>query len=674
MNSGNQDLTLNSQELNGPYQLQAADSNACQFPGTLTPDASCSLEIEGAMPGRIDPGSLILFDSALHRVAIHPVLLQFEFPNPVLSATSLNFGNYAVQGQFGGNQWLSLSNPDSKASLVVHSLTFTGANAGDFSISPGSSCTFVDVGSGCQLNVTFTPQGAGPRTASLVITSNAAESPQTVELTGGAVTPPQISVNTETLSFGEQVIETRGEIKSVTVSNTGGASLIFLPASNVFLSTSADSGFSIVQSTCPAIELAAGQSCTFAIEFKPRLVGLRTARLFIYYKIAGMQSSSVVSIDGTGIPPPKFRFIPIEPCRVADTRNATSPYGGPAIAAQSTRDFDVPGSTCGVPANAAAYAMNVTVVPEGPLSWLTVWPSGQPKPTVSTLNSYDGKIKANAVIVPAGINGAISLFATDQTEAILDINGYFAPVSDSAGLSFYPLPACRVTDTREPDPGFGGPALRANQEREIAILTSQCHIPAGAQAYSLNFTAVPRTALGYLTVWPSGRSRPLVSTLNSPTGTVVANAAIVPAGQGGDISVYATDDSELIIDVNGYFAPPGPEGLSLYTVAPCRVLDSRDDQLGQLEGARRVASNTACTIPGGARAIVYNATVVPNGSLSYLSLWSDDQEQPVVSTLNAVDGSVTSNMAIVPTATGSIHAFAAGETHLLLDASAYFAQ
>ena len=52
---------------------------------------------------------------------------------------------------------------------------------------------------------------------------------------------------------------------------------------------------------------------------------------------------------------------------------------------------------------------------------------------------------------------------------------------------------------------------------------------------------------------------------------------------------------------------------------------------------------------------------------------ADGQPQPMVSTLNAYDGFVTSNMAIVPTTNGSIDAYAAGLTQLILDISGYFA-
>ena len=66
------------------------------------------------------------------------------------------------------------------------------------------------------------------------------------------------------------------------------------------------------------------------------------------------------------------------------------------------------------------------MVPDGPLSYLTAWPTGSPKPFVSTLNSFDGTVVANAAIVPAGTDGAVSVYVTNQTHVILDINGYFA--------------------------------------------------------------------------------------------------------------------------------------------------------------------------------------------------------------------------------------------------------
>ncbi len=151
--------------------------------------------------------------------------------------------------------------------------------------------------------------------------------------------------------------------------------------------------------------------------------------------------------------------------------------------------------------------------------------------------------------------------------------------SANPGLQFVPLPPCRVMDTRGNGltGAFGTPFIAGQTSRPVPVLSSACGIPASALAYSLNLTVVPRTSLlGYLTVWPTGQAQPLFSNLNSLDGSVLANAAIVPAGQGGAISVFATDDTEVVIDINGYFTAPGASTLQFYTVAPCRVLDTRN--------------------------------------------------------------------------------------------------
>ncbi len=84
--------------------------------------------------------------------------------------------------------------------------------------------------------------------------------------------------------------------------------------------------------------------------------------------------------------------------------------------------------------------------------------------------------------------------------------------------------------------------------------------------------------------------------------------------------------------------------------------------------------SSPCGLLPNAQAYAFNATVIPVGSLGYLTLWPDGSAQPLVSTLNAQDGSLTNNMAIVPAGTaGKVNSFANGITQLLLDISGYFA-
>jgi hypothetical protein len=108
------------------------------------------------------------------------------------------------------------------------------------------------------------------------------------------------------------------------------------------------------------------------------------------------------------------------------------------------------------------------------------------------------------------------------------------------------------------------PAGKANAENRIG----------SDKAYSLNVTAIPPSSsglpqpLGSLTMWPTGQAQPLVSTLNAPTGTVTANAAVLPAGTRGSVSVFAANDTDLLLDVNGYFAPKGSTGILLTCLSP----------------------------------------------------------------------------------------------------------
>jgi len=420
-------------------------------------------------------------------------------------------------------------------------------------------------------------------------------------------------------------------------------------------------------------------SGTLAVGISVPLTGLATGTRY-YYEVqatnsAGSTNGAISSFITSAAPPPSgLQFIPVTPCRVADTRNPSGPFGGPEMAAKGSREFDIPQGACAIPATAVAYSLNVTVVPSGPLGYLTLWPSGQVQPLVSTLNSLDGRVKANAAIVPAGTHGGVSVYVTDATHVILDINGYFVPEGTASALAFYPVTPCRVVDTRGANSSLGGPFIAAKSSRDFPVPSSSCGIPASASAYSLNVTAVPHTTLGYLTTWPTGKAQPLVSTLNSYNGQVVANAAIVPAGTSGEVSVYASDDTDVVLDINGYFASPGTEGLSLHTITPCRALDTRNSA-GAFSGVLKANIGTSpCALPSTAKAYVLNATVVPNHPLGYLTLWPDGETQPFVSTLNSLDGAITSNMAVLPTLNGSIDAFATDSSNLVLDISSYFAQ
>jgi hypothetical protein len=406
------------------------------------------------------------------------------------------------------------------------------------------------------------------------------------------------------------------------------------------------------------------------------------------------QSDNTVSVIGATT---KAQLNTVTPCRLVDTRPSSG--GSGPINGGSSEAFNLPQlaqqKCTGLNLSSAiSYSLNVTLIPSnGPVGYLTIWPDSLIQPVVSTMNS-DGRIKANAAIVSAGLSGAVDVYVANTANIILDIDGYFAP-SGSSTLQYYPLAPCRIADTRQTKgfpPGLGAPPLTAKQQRSFPLLNATTcfqQVPPGVTitAYSLNFTAVPHGPLGYLTIWPTGEPIPNVSTLNAPTGAVTANAAIVPAGMpNGEINAYAYNNTDLIIDIDGYFAAPGTGGLSLYPTAPCRVLDTRTTSGGNgpFTGTLNPPVNvlaSPCSVPESvpAQSLGYtlNATVVPyqGGSLGYLTLYPVGDTLPVVSTLNAYDGAITSNMAIVPAGiNGEINAYAGyGTTDLILDISSFYA-
>jgi hypothetical protein len=129
----------------------------------------------------------------------------------------------------------------------------------------------------------------------------------------------------------------------------------------------------------------------------------------------------------------------------------------------------------------------------------------------------------------------------------------------TGAMPFVGVQPCRVHDSRV---GFGGPGpITGNTSRTIDVDGSPCGIPAGAGAYSLNITVAGSASTGgyqYLIAFPTGSSKPAASSLNFMAGAQAGNAAVVPAGTNGDIDVFVSITTEVIIDINGYYSPTLP--------------------------------------------------------------------------------------------------------------------
>lgn len=128
--------------------------------------------------------------------------------------------------------------------------------------------------------------------------------------------------------------------------------------------------------------------------------------------------------------------------------------------------------------------------------------------------------------------------------------------SAHAQYSYFSLNPCRIVDTRNPNSVDGGPIMAANSTRSFTI-RGVCGVPSTAKAISLNLAVTGLSAGGFVTLWPSGSSQPVVSSINfSGTEPALANGAIVGLSTNTqDLSVFdgSSGSAHVIIDVTGYF-------------------------------------------------------------------------------------------------------------------------
>jgi len=146
---------------------------------------------------------------------------------------------------------------------------------------------------------------------------------------------------------------------------------------------------------------------------------------------------------------------------------------------------------------------------------------------------------------------------TKAPESGTSRHGIHALSDIGQGVIFQSVTPCRVVNTRNAIGPFGGPSIPASGSRDFALNANpSCPgIPAGVGAYSINVTAADTGGAGFLKLYPTGGTVPVVSTVNySGPGQAVANAAIVPAGSGGAVTVVAgVSGANVLIDINGYF-------------------------------------------------------------------------------------------------------------------------
>jgi hypothetical protein len=337
----------------------------------------------------------------------------------------------------------------------------------------------------------------------------------------------------------------------------------------------------------------------------------------------------------------------------------------------------------------------VTVTQPDAAGYLTVWPTGLPRPTVSNLNFVPGQTVANMVTVGVGTGGKVSVAAnTGSTHAIFDVVGFYASATGPHGTTFHSIGPSRLFDTRIGSGGVarkrvaGGSALRFK-------VTGVNGVPAsGVSAIVMNVTVTNTTTFGsFLAVYPDDVARPVASSLNFTSGQTVPNLVTVRVPANGIVDFYNSSGStDVLADVAGYYGPAtNTDAGRFYAVAPTRLLDTRQASPFPAPGA--VPAGKSLLLPllsrgglpsGGVASAVTNITVTQPTGTGFITATPADIGVPVASNLNFVPGQTVPNLAIVrvsqgtppppnPQTPGWIALYnSAGSTHLVLDVFGYF--
>jgi hypothetical protein len=333
----------------------------------------------------------------------------------------------------------------------------------------------------------------------------------------------------------------------------------------------------------------------------------------------------------------------------------------------------------GVPADATAVVLNVTVVNPIAAGYVTAYPAGGTQPFASNIDFVAGEVVPNLVEVGVGALGDVSLFSSAGTDVVVDVEGYTAPTAaGGAGAGLYdPLSSpVRICDTRAGNPsGLSGPNDQCNGTNNAGMklgangnpstinvkVASSNDIPTGATAAVFNVTVVNTAAPGYLTVYPQGGTTPFASNLNYTTGQVTSNRVIVSLSGSGEISIFSSASADVVVDVSGYYTAAGGSG-SLFSAepAPVRICDTRSGNPSLLSGSsaqcnglslgaggtRTVQVSGLAGVPSGATAVAINLTGVSPSAPTFLTVYPNALPNPLISDLNEVPGDVRANMVV----------------------------
>lgn len=250
------------------------------------------------------------------------------------------------------------------------------------------------------------------------------------------------------------------------------------------------------------------------------------------------------------------------------------------------------------------------------------------------------------------------------------------------GGRFRPLTPARILDTRT---GTGGVAAALGPATTIDLqVAGHGGVPAsGVSAVALNVTVTQPTGDGYLTAYPTGTTRPVVSNLNFTPGDTVPNLVVVRLGAGGRVSMFnATGSSHLVVDVTGWYSDAGTGNEGRYqALVPARVLDTRvgiggGARLGPGASVEVQVSGSGGLPAAGAAAAVLNLTATEPTATSFVTVHPTGEARPLASNLNFDAGETVANRVMAKLGAGGRVTIynGSGSVDLIVDVGGWYTE
>lgn len=291
-NSTSQTVTFSSIGFGGTNSGDFSDTTDCG--ATLVSGATCTVHVTFT-PGAEGARSATL--SVADNAPASPQTASITgtgvaAPTVTLSQSSLTFTSEPV-GTAAPSQSVTVTNTGN-ATLNISSIAITGTNSGDYSLAPAGTCgETLAVEDMCTISVTFTPGAAGTRSASVTITDDAADSPQSITLSGQGLLEATADLSTSSLTYSAAVVGSTSASQNVTLTNNGGLPLTI---TSIVVGGS-NSGDFASTNTCTS-PIAPAAHCTISATFTPTAGGARSATITV--TDSASTSPQVITLQGTG--------------------------------------------------------------------------------------------------------------------------------------------------------------------------------------------------------------------------------------------------------------------------------------------------------------------------------------------------------------------------------------